>query len=298
MTQGYIHSFETFGSVDGPGVRFVVFMQGCPMRCLYCHNPDTWKMNTGETYDVDTVVNKALRYKNYWGKDGGVTVSGGEALVQIEFVTELFKKFKELGVNTCLDTSAGPYRDTDEYKQKFDELMKYTDLVLLDIKHSDSAEHKKLTGIGNENILSCAHHLDELNIPVWIRHGLVPGITDNNEQLQNVRKIIDSLSNVKKVEVLPYHSLGVHKYEALGIDYKLKDTPMPDKSSVEIACKILGAHQDQAKLNSCTRDLLFKKCLHHLSLYRCKHCFCQSNLFSSLLYKQILLVSMCKDSFT
>ena len=134
MTQGYIHSFETFGSVDGPGVRFVVFMQGCPMRCLYCHNPDTWKMKTGETYDVDTVVNKAMRYKNYWGKDGGVTVSGGEALVQIEFVTELFKKFKELGVNTCLDTSAGPYRDTDEYKQKFDELMKYTDLVLLDIK--------------------------------------------------------------------------------------------------------------------------------------------------------------------
>ena len=228
MTQGYIHSFETFGSVDGPGVRFVVFMQGCPMRCLYCHNPDTWKMNTGETFDVDTVVNKAMRYKNYWGKDGGVTVSGGEALVQIEFVTELFKKFKELGVNTCLDTSAGPYRDTDEYKQKFDELMKYTDLVLLDIKHSDSAEHKKLTGIGNENILACAHHLDELHIPVWIRHVLVPGITDNNEQLQNVRKIIDSL----------------HKYEALGIDYKLKDTPMPDKSSVEIACKILGAHQD------------------------------------------------------
>lgn len=244
MTQGYIHSFETFGSVDGPGVRFVAFMQGCPMRCLYCHNPDTWKMKTGETYDVDTVVNKAMRYKNYWGKDGGVTVSGGEALVQIEFVTELFKKFKELGVNTCLDTSAGPYRDTDEYKQKFDELMKYTDLVLLDIKHSDCAEHKKLTGIGNENILSCAHHLDELHIPVWIRHVLVPGITDNNEQLQNVRKIIDSLSNVKKVEVLPYHSLGVHKYEALGIDYKLKNTPMPDKSSVEIACKILGAHQD------------------------------------------------------
>ena len=129
-------------------------------------------------------------------------------------------------------------------KQKFDELMKYTDLVLLDIKHSDSAEHKKLTGIGNENILACAHHLDELHIPVWIRHVLVPGITDNNEQLQNVRKIIDSLSNVKKVEVLPYHSLGVHKYEALGIDYKLKNTPMPDKSSVEIACKILGAHQD------------------------------------------------------
>ena len=173
MTQGYIHSFETFGSVDGPGVRFVVFMQGCPMRCLYCHNPDTWKMKTGETYDVDTVVNKAMRYKNYWGKDGGVTVSGGEALVQIEFVTELFKKFKELGVNTCLDTSAGPYRDTDEYKQKFDELMKYTDLVLLDIKHIDEEKCKELVGFSNKRELEFARYLSDNNITSV-------GITDSN----------------------------------------------------------------------------------------------------------------------
>lgn len=241
MTQGYIHSFETFGSVDGPGVRFLIFMQGCPMRCMYCHNPDTWKQNVGDLMDVDSVVNKAIRYKNYWGKEGGVTVSGGEALSQIQFVTELFKALKAKGVNTCLDTSAGPYRDEPEYIEIFDELMKYTDLVLLDIKHSDSKEHKKLTGISNENILACAKHLSDLNKPVWIRHVLVPGITDSEEQLKGVRAIIDTLSNVKKVEVLPYHSLGIHKYESLGIDYKLKDTESPSAKSIEIACKILKA---------------------------------------------------------
>lgn len=239
--QGYIHSFETFGSVDGPGVRFIIFMQGCPMRCLYCHNPDTWKMNVGELKSVDEIVAKALRYKNYWGKEGGVTVSGGEALSQIQFVTALFKAFKAKGVNTCLDTSAGPYRDSPEYIELFDELMRYTDLVLLDIKHSDPKSHKELTGISNENILACAKHLSDLNKPVWIRHVLVPGITDSKEQLEGVKKIIDSLSNVKKVEVLPYHSLGIHKYDALGIEYKLRDTPHPSQESIQIACKILNA---------------------------------------------------------
>ncbi len=243
MIQGYIHSFETFGSVDGPGVRFVIFVQGCPMRCLYCHNPDTWKMKVGDCMDVDSVVNKALRYRSYWGKDGGVTVSGGEALSQIAFVTELFKKFKKEGVHTTLDTSAGPYRDTPEYIELFDELMQYTDLVLLDLKHSDSAAHKKLTGIGNENILACAHHMAELKKDVWIRHVLLPGITDSEEQLKNLRSIIDTLPNVKRVEVLPYHSLGVHKYESLGIDYKLKDMDSPSYESVQIACKILKAEK-------------------------------------------------------
>ncbi len=243
MTQGYIHSFETFGSVDGPGVRFLVFMQGCPLRCQYCHNPDTWKMKVGDCLDVDFVVKKALRYRGYWGKDGGVTVTGGEALSQITFVTELFRAFKAEGVNTCLDTSAGPYRDSPEYIELFDDLMQYTDLVLLDIKHSDPAEHKKLTGISNENILACARHMAELNKRVWVRHVLVPGITDSEKQLQGVRAIIDTLPNVERVEVLPYHSLGVHKYESLGIDYKLKDTEPPSHESIEIACKILKAQR-------------------------------------------------------
>ena len=147
MTQGYIHSFESFGSVDGPGVRYVIFFQGCPMRCLYCHNPDTWKLNVGEQYDVDTIVKKALRYKPYWGTTGGVTASGGEALYQIDFLIEMFKKFKQNGVNTCLDTSAGTFKDTPEYLAKFDELLKYTDLVLLDIKHTDEFEYQELNNI-------------------------------------------------------------------------------------------------------------------------------------------------------
>ena len=217
MTKGYIHSFESFGAVDGPGVRYVIFMQGCPMRCRYCHNPDTWKLNAGEEHDVDEIATKVLRYKSYWGNGGGVTVSGGEALVQMEFVTELFKKLKENDVNTCLDTSAGPYRDTDEYKAKFDELMKYTDLVLFDIKHADPKAHKDLTGITNDNILKCLYHLEA------------------------IKKIIDSLTIVERVEVLPYHNLGVHKYEGLGIEYTLKDVPMPETEQVDEARKILGA---------------------------------------------------------
>lgn len=243
MVQGYIHSFETFGSVDGPGVRFVIFMQGCPMRCQYCHNPDTWKMKVGDVMDADSIVRKALRYRSYWGKNGGITVSGGEALSQITFVTELLKKFKAEGVHTTLDTSAGPYRDSQEYIELFDELMKYTDLVLLDLKHSDSKVHKKLTGIGNENIIACAKHLNELNKDVWIRHVLLPGITDSEKQLTDLRAIIDKLPNVKKVEILPYHSLGVHKYESLGIEYKLKDLESPSQESINIACKILKAEK-------------------------------------------------------
>lgn len=240
MTQGYIHSFETFGSVDGPGVRYIIFMQGCPLRCQYCHNPDTWKLNAGQMFEAQDVVNKALRYKNYWGAEGGVTISGGEALLQIDFVTELLKLFKQNGVNTCLDTSGGTYKDTPLYKEKFDELMKYTDLVLLDIKHSDSACHKSLTGIGLENVLLCAKHLEELNKPVWVRHVLVPGITDDEKHLKDLKGIIDGFSNVQKVEVLPYHSLGIHKYEALGIDYVLKDVPEPTHEQLDKAREILN----------------------------------------------------------
>ncbi|MGN0915565.1 MAG: pyruvate formate-lyase-activating protein [Succinivibrio sp.] len=237
--QGYIHSFETFGSVDGPGVRFLIFMQGCPLRCKYCHNPDTWKMNTGDCYDVETVATKALRYRNYWGDKGGVTVSGGEALSQIQFVTALFKRLKEENVHTCLDTSAGPFSDDEEYKSLFDELLKYTDLVLLDLKHSDPKKHKELTGITNDNVLACARYLDEKKIPVWIRHVLVPGYTDSEEQLSNLKKFIDTLSNVEKVEVLPYHTLGIHKYESLNIDYPLKDVQEPSQEMLDKARKIL-----------------------------------------------------------
>ena len=242
MTSAFIHSFESFGAVDGPGIRFVVFMQGCNMRCRYCHNPDTWKRNCGTEYDVETVVKRALRFKSYWGESGGVTVSGGEALLQIEFLTEFFKALKKEGVHTCLDTAAGPYRDTPEYKEKFDLLMQYTDLVLLDLKEIDSHKHKDLTGIPNENILLCAKHLDELKKPIWVRHVLVPTITDNDEDLTKLSEFIGTLSNVEKVEVLPYHSLGVHKWEALKIPYTLTGINAPNAQSIAHARSILKAN--------------------------------------------------------
>ena len=162
MTQGHIHSFETFGSVDGPGVRFVVFVQGCRMRCRYCHNPDTWKIGEGELWNAEDIMNKAIRYKPYWGNEGGVTVSGGEPLLQLEFVTELFELLKKNGINTCLGTAGGPFNDDPAWLAAFDRLMRSTDLVMLDIKHIDSEKHKELTGIPDENMLACARHLDEL----------------------------------------------------------------------------------------------------------------------------------------
>ena len=181
MQIGYIHSIETFGSVDGPGVRFIVFMQGCPMRCQYCHNPDSWKTRVGEQLTTDELLEKAMRYRTYWGDKGGITVSGGEALMQMEFVTELFEKAHAMGINTCLDTSAQPFTRKSPWFDNFQKLMAVTDTILLDIKHIDNEEHRKLTRFSNENILDCARYLSEIAKPVWIRHVLVPGITDNDE---------------------------------------------------------------------------------------------------------------------
>ncbi|MDY6275645.1 MAG: pyruvate formate-lyase-activating protein [Succinivibrionaceae bacterium] len=241
MTQGHIHSFETFGSVDGPGVRFVVFVQGCRMRCRYCHNPDTWKIGEGELWNAEDIMNKALRYKPYWGNEGGVTVSGGEPLLQLEFVTELFELLKKNGINTCLDTAGGPFNDDPEWLAAFDRLMKSTDLVMLDIKHIDSAKHKELTGIPNENILACARHMDELGTKMWIRHVLVPGYTDSDEQLNGIHEFVSQLKNVTRVEVLPYHMFGKYKWEKLGLKYTLEDVDVPTDESVKHAKEILHA---------------------------------------------------------
>lgn len=238
---GFIHSIESFGSVDGPGIRFVIFLNGCKMRCQYCHNPDTWKTNCGEEMSADDLLKKALRYKTYWGADGGITVSGGEALLQMDFVLELFTKAKEAGVNTCLDTSANPFSREPEFLEKFDKLMAVTDLVLLDIKHIDDEKHRELTGQTNENILDCAKYLSEIGKPVWIRHVLVAGFTDDDEYLKETRKFIDTLSNVERVDVLPYHTLGIFKWEELGIPYKLEGVEPPTKERIENAKVILGA---------------------------------------------------------
>ncbi len=237
--KGYIHQLESFGCADGPGSRFIIFFSGCPLRCKYCHNPDTWDMTKGKLYTVDELLKEADSCKAYWGEKGGITVSGGEPLFQIDFLLELFIKAKECGINTCIDTSGAPFMQEGEWFEKFKALMNVTDTVLLDIKHIDEEEHKKLTGKTGKNIIEMFRYLDKINKDVWIRHVLVPGITDNDEYLTKTRDFIRTLHNIKRVEVLPYHGLGVMKYKDLGIDYVLKDTESPTKERIQNAKTIL-----------------------------------------------------------
>ena len=239
--KGRIHSVESFGSADGPGVRYIVFLKGCNMRCQYCHKPDTWAKDGGELMTPEEVLKKALRYKTYWKEKGGITVSGGEALLQIDFVTELFRLAKEKGVNTCLDTSGNPFSLEEPFKSKFDELMKYTDLFMLDIKHMDDAAHRKLTGQTNQNILEMAAYLSDHGKAMWIRHVLVPGITTEEDELHRLRSFLDTLKTVERVEVLPYHTLGVFKWKELGIPYQLEGVDPPTKEQIDRAKEILGA---------------------------------------------------------
>lgn len=219
---GNIHSIETCGTVDGPGVRFVVFLQGCPMRCLYCHNPDTWENSQNQKISVDEILNKFNSVKEFL-KNGGLTVTGGEPLVQIDFVIELFKSAKEKNIHTALDTSGLLFNKNDT--SKIDELLKYTDLVLLDIKHIDPIEHKKLTNFDNKNILEFAKYLSDKQIPMWIRHVVVPEITFKKEYLQALGEFIGKLKSVKALDILPYHNMAIEKYEKLNIEYKLKNIP-------------------------------------------------------------------------
>ncbi|MBE5831244.1 MAG: pyruvate formate lyase-activating protein [Butyrivibrio sp.] len=240
MVKGAIHSIETFGSVDGPGIRFIVFLKGCDLRCKYCHNADTWDHNSEDMRSADEILDFAERYRGYWGEEGGITVSGGEPLLQIDFLLELFKKAKERGINTCIDTAVQPFTRNEPFFSKFNELLKYTDLMLLDIKHIDREEHIKLTGKPNDNIRDCFEYLSEVGQPIWIRHVLVPGITDNDDYLRRTREFIEKLSNVQRIEVLPYHSMGQHKFEALGIKYQLEGVESPTKERVDNAYEILN----------------------------------------------------------
>lgn len=234
-----IHSIETLGAVDGPGIRFVIFMQGCPMRCQYCHNPDTWDYLGGKEMTIDQLMTEIRKYKHYFGDEGGVTVSGGEPMVQIDFVTELFKALKKEDIHTCLDSSGVMFRRTGEIYKKIEELVKYTDLVLLDIKHIDSAKHKSLTMHENNNILDFARYLDEKNVRIWVRHVLVPTINSDLESLNRLKKFIDSLKNVDKIEILPYHTMGIPKYKELGLDYPLEGVPVPTEEQIKTANNIL-----------------------------------------------------------
>ena len=232
---GKIHSIETFGTVDGPGIRFVIFMQGCTLKCKYCHNRDTWNVKAGNPTSVQELVKEILKYKSYIdNSDGGVTVSGGEPLLQAEFVTELFKELKNLGIHTALDTS-GALPISDQIK----ELLKYTDLVLLDIKHINPEKCVNLTGFTNKNTLEFAKYLSNINLPVWIRQVLVPGYTDDKFDLLDLKKFIENLSNVEKVELLPYHNLGKFKWDEIGDTYELADVTPPTPEEIEKAKSLL-----------------------------------------------------------
>jgi pyruvate formate lyase activating enzyme len=239
MEKGKIHSIETFGSVDGPGIRFVIFLKGCRMRCKYCHNVDTWDPRAEDLRSAEELLDMAERYRDYWGPEGGITVSGGEPLLQIDFLLELFKGAKERGINTCLDTCGQPFSRQNPFFSKFEELMSLTDLLLLDIKHIDSEEHRKLTGQPNDNILDCFRYLSGIGKPIWIRHVLVPGITDVDEYLERTADFIKSLSNVKKIEVLPYHEMGIYKWKELGIPYQLEGVEPPSAERTVRAQRIL-----------------------------------------------------------
>ncbi len=239
MITGNIHSLETFGSVDGPGVRFLIFVQGCGLRCRYCHNADTWRKNAGTNMTADELLDKAGRYRSYWGSDGGITVSGGEPLLQIDFLLDLFTKAKQRGINTCIDTAGQPFTREEPFFSKFRALAELTDLFIVDIKHIDNEQHKSLTGRGNENILDMLRFLNELKKPVWIRHVLVPDITDNDGYLRRTRAFIETLDNVEKIEVLPYHSMGAYKWKELGIPYTLDNTQPPSAERVKNAERIL-----------------------------------------------------------
>lgn len=228
--KGYIHSKETFGTVDGPGIRYVLFMQGCPMRCLYCHNPDTWEIGKCTEAAAEEIIAECKKNISFY-RNGGITVTGGEPLLQVDFLTELFKLAKCEGIHTCIDTSGITYSQTnDGYTAKLDELMNYTDLVMLDIKHIDPEHHKKLTSKDNKGILEFAKYLENKNIPLWIRHVVVEGYTDDPKYLYDLGRFIGTLKNVEALDVLPYHSMGAGKYEALGIPYPLKELKALDRS--------------------------------------------------------------------
>lgn len=271
---GYIHSTESFGAVDGPGIRFVVFLQGCKMRCKYCHNPETWNLvadysrlysedlgeaereelakrieeNTKmlkdkgiklEARTPEDVLKQALRYKPYWKGDGGITVSGGEALLQIDFLIEFFKLAKTEGIHTAIDTAGNPFTREEPFFSKFRELMKVTDLFILDIKQIEDQKHRDLTGFTNANILDLAQYLSEQGKHMWIRHVLVPGITTDEADLRKTDEFIRTLQNVDKVEVLPYHKLGIQEWERLGIPYQLEGIDPPTAEQLKLAKDIL-----------------------------------------------------------
>ena len=232
---GFVHSVESLGLVDGPGIRSVVFLQGCRLRCLYCHNPDTWelKLNRTET-ESGELVKKLLRFRDYYGENGGVTLSGGEPLLQPEFAYEVFKGLKNYNVHTCLDTSGVGDTSDQHYIEKIKKLLSVTDLVLLDVKHTDDDGYRRITGRSIDDFNIFLGLLQDTDIPIWIRQVIVPGITDTQSYILGLKKYLMNIKNIEKVELLPYHTLGVNKYEKLNIPYPLKDVPPFNKENIKV----------------------------------------------------------------
>ena len=248
MTKGRIHSLESMGTVDGPGLRFVVFLQGCPMRCAYCHNPDTWSLTAGTLMDPEDIIKQVEQNHGFY-QNGGITVTGGEPLLQVDFLIDLFTLAKEHEIHTCIDTSGITYRPGNTaYIEKLDKLMTLTDLVMLDIKHIDPKKHKELTGQPNDGILAFVQYLSDKEIPMWIRHVVVPGITDDPKYLYQLGQFIAPFQNLKVLDILPYHTMGTVKYEKLEIEYKLKDVPAMDKTkAIELKKFVIDGIRDTRK---------------------------------------------------
>ena len=239
ICKGRISATESFGSVDGPGIRFIVFVQGCRYRCQYCHNPETWEREGGYEATAQEIFRQAWRYRPYWKQTGGITVSGGEPLLQLAFVTELFRIAKAKGVNTVIDTAGEPFTYDEPFFSAFEELLPLTDLFLLDLKQIDDVKHRTLTGVSNESALALARFLSERGKRMWIRHVLVPGWTTGEDDLRRLADFIASLKTVDRVEVLPYHAMALHKYEELRLPYRLGDTPAPTAEEIARAEEIL-----------------------------------------------------------
>lgn len=230
-----VHSIESFGTVDGPGIRFVLFLQGCHLQCKYCHNRDTWDINKGSYKSLDDIFNKIIRYKNYICPRGGVTITGGEPLLQCKFLIELFTKLKKENIHTCIDTS-GMVSITDDIKK----LLSLTDLVLLDIKHIDDNKCKNLVGMSNKLELEFAKYLSDNNIKMWIRQVLIPGYTDDKNDLLKLKDFLSTLNTVEKIELLPYHDMGKFKWKKLGFKYELEDVRNATDNDVKLAKEVLG----------------------------------------------------------
>lgn len=239
-TLGYYQSIESFALVDGPGVRSVLFLQGCPFRCLFCHNPDTWPFLKTNPISPEDAFRKLSRFKPYWKDNGGITVSGGEPLSQIDFLIELGVLCKENGVSFVIDTAGGPFEETPSFLKKFDRLLEASSLFLLDLKVIDPVQHRKLVGADNKNVLSLFSYLSKKRFPIWVRRVLVPGWNDDEKWLKEEGKFLSRLGNVLRIEVLPYHTLGTFKYKKLGIPYPLEEVEPPSEAQIKRAEELLG----------------------------------------------------------